>query len=89
MESPLGKAIGNSLEVAESLACLRGEGPKELRELVVVEGAMLLVSANIVSSLENGKKKIPIQEEVFDPPPKYCEEEPPPSYEEALKIEIV
>jgi len=63
MESPLGKAIGNSLEVAESLACLRGEGPKELRELVVVEGAMLLVSANMVSSLENGKKKI---EEVLD-----------------------
>ena len=63
MESPLGKAIGNSLEVAESLACLRGEGPKELRELVVLEGAMLLVSANMVSSLENGKKKI---EEVLD-----------------------
>ena len=38
---------------------------------------------------KNGKRKIPIQEEVFDPPPKYCEEESPPTYEEALKIEIV
>ena len=27
-------------------------------------------------------------EEHFDPPPKYCEQEPPPTYEEAIKIEI-
>ena len=24
----------------------------------------------------------------FDPPPEYCNEEPPPSYEEALKIGV-
>merc|ERR1719357_2380302 len=63
MESPLGKAVGNSLEVAESLECLRGHGPRDLRELVVMEGAMVLVSANVVESLEMGKHKI---EEVLD-----------------------
>jgi len=63
MESPLGRAVGNSLEVAESLECLRGHGPRDLRELVVMEGAMVLVSANVVESLEMGKHKI---EEVLD-----------------------
>jgi len=58
MESPLGKAVGNSLEVAESLECLRGKGPRDLRELVVVEGAMVLVSANLVNTLEEGKTQI-------------------------------
>merc|ERR1711971_636764 len=42
MQSPLGLTVGNSLEVEESLACLRGGGPPDLRELVVTEGGMLL-----------------------------------------------
>jgi len=58
MESPLGRAVGNSLEVAESLACLRGQGPRDLRELVVVEGAMVLISAKVVDTLEKGKQQI-------------------------------
>lgn len=58
MESPLGRAVGNSLEVAEALDCLRGQGPRDLRELVVMEGAMVLVSAKVVESLEKGKQQI-------------------------------
>ena len=38
MESPLGRCVGNSLEVKESLDCLRGGGSRDLRELVVLEG---------------------------------------------------
>merc|ERR1712168_1650012 len=58
MQSPLGLTVGNSLEVEESLACLRGSGPPDLRELVATEGGMLLVSAGKVESLEEGKQKI-------------------------------
>jgi len=35
MDRPLGRAIGNGVEVEESLACLRGEGPDDLRALVL------------------------------------------------------
>lgn len=63
MASPLGLAVGNSLEVEESLACLRGQGPPDLRELVVTEGAMLLLLAGRVASMEEGMGML---EEVLD-----------------------
>jgi len=43
MNTPLGRAAGNWLEVKESVVCLEGEGPEDLRELVLVCAAHLLV----------------------------------------------
>jgi pyrimidine-nucleoside phosphorylase len=35
MDRPLGRAVGHSLEVAEAVACLKGGGPDDLRDLTV------------------------------------------------------
>ena len=44
MDNPVGKSIGNSVEVAEALECLRGKGPGDLEALVCTQGKSLVVA---------------------------------------------
>jgi thymidine phosphorylase len=52
MDKPLGRAVGNWLEIKEILDCLEGHGPDDLLELVLTSSAHLLVQAGKASSLE-------------------------------------
>lgn len=45
MEAPLGRAVGNAVEVAEAVECLRGGGPDDLREVTLSLAAELVASA--------------------------------------------
>lgn len=55
MNQPLGRHVGNSLEVVESLEILRGEGPGDLKELCLELGAWMLHLGGVVGSIEEGK----------------------------------
>ena len=52
MEEPLGKAIGNGLEVQECIDLLQGNGPSDLKELVVALATIFLEEINNMSKEE-------------------------------------
>lgn len=64
MDQPLGRAVGNALEVKEALAALRGEGPEDLEELCLELGAELLLMAG--ASGTRGEAKEKLQERLRD-----------------------
>ncbi len=47
MEQPLGRAVGNALEVREAYETLAGDGPPDFRELVVVAATQLLTLSDL------------------------------------------
>ncbi|MEI9866586.1 MAG: thymidine phosphorylase [Limisphaerales bacterium] len=56
MNTPLGRAAGNWLEVKESIECLEGKGPADLLELVIDSAAHLLVQTRKSKSLAVARK---------------------------------
>lgn len=58
MEQPLGLAVGNSIEVAESIETLRGGGPSDLHELCIELGALLLEVTGLSESHAAAKERL-------------------------------
>jgi pyrimidine-nucleoside phosphorylase len=56
MEQPLGCAVGNLLEVLESIDVLQGRGPKDVRDLTLYFGAVALVEARQAKDISEATK---------------------------------
>lgn len=58
MDEPLGKAVGNALEIKEAIDTLKGNGPEDLYELTLVLGSKLLVLAGKANNEQDGRKML-------------------------------
>src|SRR6266404_2832403 len=58
MEQPLGRAIGNALEMDEAITILRGHGPLDVSELCYHEASELLVMTGMAKSMAEAELRV-------------------------------
>ena len=58
MDYPIGKYVGNSLEVIGSIEVLQGNGSSDTRDIVVIQGSSLLFQSGLVSNHHEAEKMI-------------------------------
>ncbi len=58
MDAPLGRAVGNALEIVESIETLKGRGPADLESLSVEFAARMLVLSGVESDLNRATARV-------------------------------
>jgi pyrimidine-nucleoside phosphorylase len=58
MDAPLGRYVGNSLEVIESIETLKGKGPKDLTDLSVLLAARMVKLAGLAADDAEAERKV-------------------------------
>ena len=57
MDRPLGRAIGNAVEVAEALECLAGGGPADLREVTLALVAQMMIVGGLARDARSARER--------------------------------
>lgn len=55
MNQPLGRTVGNAIEVEEAIETLSGNGPEDLLDVSITLAAYILLGVNMVTTIEEGK----------------------------------
>lgn len=58
MDQPLGEAVGNTLEIIESIEVLKNRGPNDITDLSVLLAGGMVYTAGLAKSLDDGVKKV-------------------------------
>lgn len=58
MDQPLGRAVGNAVEVKEAIDTLKGNGPSDFTELCMIIGSFMLVSGEKAADLSQARKML-------------------------------
>src|SRR5688572_3664162 len=58
MEEPLGRTVGNALEVAEAIACLRNEGPQDVMKVTYALGTQMLLLGEAATNESDARHQL-------------------------------
>ena len=58
MDEPVGHAVGNTLEILETIQCLKGNMPEDIKEIILGIGAQIIKLAGEGDNLEENRNKI-------------------------------
>jgi pyrimidine-nucleoside phosphorylase len=58
MDAPLGRAVGNAIEIVESIETLKGKGPRDLEDLSVLLAARMLIAAGVERDDAAAEKRV-------------------------------
>ncbi len=58
MDEPVGKAVGNTLEILETIECLKGKIPEDIKEIILGIGSYIIKLAGEGNNIEENKNRI-------------------------------
>lgn len=58
MEQPLGRSVGNAVEVVEAIESLRGKGPADLLQVSMALGEQMIILGGLASTPQKAREKL-------------------------------